>query len=324
MKNSILELIKKSANDANAYKSLEKIYRLYDQLQYSSNIKQMSEDVYLWLHTNFNINNVTIALFDIERNNRENIFIEGEEFYLDDSLSFFFIINTHTNLNAIVSFSASSKEHFEEINKEYDIIEAALFQISPILQNGIIKKNFIESLSIDSVTKVYNRHYLIENLNKQMALSKKDYESVYFLMVGIDHFKAVIDEFDHDIADQVLIELAKVIHTNISEFDMVARLSGDEFLISMLSSNSEEEIKKIAQNIINDFSKIEVQVSKDGQTLKKTVCIGIDIFYTHDKNDSIDKTIKNADIALYEAKNRGRSQLFNYKELKVEDTIELF
>jgi diguanylate cyclase (GGDEF)-like protein len=324
MKNSILELVKKSSHDEEAYKALEKIYQLYDQLQYSSNIKQMAEDIYVWLHTNFNIDNVTFALFDIERNNRENIFIEGDEFYLDDDMSFFFIINTHTALNAIVSFCANSKEQHEEISKQYNIIEAALFQISPILQNGIIKKNFIETLSLDSVTKVYNRHYLIENLNKQMNLSKKEYNSVYFLMIGIDHFKAVIDEFDHDIADQVLIELAKIIHTNISEFDMVARLSGDEFLISMLSSNSEEEIRKIAQNIIDDFSKVEVIVNEDGQTLKKTVCVGIDVFDTHDKNDSIDKTIKNADIALYEAKNRGRSQLFNYKDLKVEDTIELF
>ncbi|WP_044414945.1 GGDEF domain-containing protein [Halarcobacter anaerophilus] len=324
MKNSILELVKKSSHNEEAYKALEKIYQLYDQLQYSSNIKQMAEDIYVWLHTNFNIDNVTFALFDIERNNRENIFIEGEEFYLDDDMSFFFIINTHTSLNAIVSFCANSKEQHEEISKQYNIIEAALFQISPILQNGIIKKNFIETLSLDSVTKVYNRHYLIENLNKQMNLSKKEYKSVYFLMIGIDHFKAVIDEFDHDIADQVLIELAKIIHTNISEFDMVARLSGDEFLISMLSSNSEDEIRKIAQNIIDDFSKVEVIVSEDGQILKKTVCVGIDVFDTHDKNDSIDKTIKNADIALYEAKNRGRSQLFNYKDLKVEDTIELF
>ncbi len=173
MKNNILELIKESANNKNAYESLEKIYKLYEQLQYSSNIKQMAEDIYLWLHTNFNIDNVTIALFDIERNNRENIFIEGDEFYLDDNLSFFFIINTHTNLNAIVSFSATSKVHYEILSEQYNIIEAALFQISPILQNGIIKKNFIESLSLDSVTKVYNRHYLIENLNKQISLSKK-------------------------------------------------------------------------------------------------------------------------------------------------------
>jgi len=324
MKNNMLGLIKKSSHDKEAFKALEKIYELYDQLQYSSNIKQMAEDIFLWLKENFNINNVTFSLFDVERNNKENIFTQGADFYLDDALSFFFIINTHTHLNAIVSFSANSKEQYKYISNQYNIIEAALFQISPILQNGIIKKNFIETLSLDSVTKVYNRHYLIDNLKKQMSLSKKQYNNIYFLMVGVDHFKAVIDEFNHDIADQVLIELATVIHTNISEFDMVARLGGDEFLISMLSSNSEAEIEKIAQNIINDFSKVSVKVNNKGDTLKKTICIGIDIFNTHDKDDSIDNTIKNADIALYEAKNRGRGQLFNYKNLKNEDTIELF
>ncbi len=324
MRNTMMELIKETANNPKAYEALEKIYKLYDQLQYSSNIKQMAEDIYLWLHTHFNIDNVTFSLFDMERNNRENIFIEGEEFYLDDELSFFFIINTHTNLNAIVSFSASSRSQHKVISNQYNIIEAALFQISPILQNGIIKKNFIESLSLDSVTKVYNRHYLIENLNKQINLSKKNYNYIYFLMIGVDHFKAIIDEFDHDIGDQVLVELAKVIHTNISEFDMVARLSGDEFLISMLNSNKEADILRISKNIINDFSKIKVVVNEEGQTLQKTICIGIDVFNTNDKNDSIDKTIKNADIALYEAKNKGRSEFFNYKDLNDEDTIELF
>ena len=48
-------------------------------------------------------------------------------------------------------------------------------------------------------------------------------------MIGIDHFKAVIDEFDYDVGDKVLIELAKIIHSNIDEFDMVGRLNGDEF-----------------------------------------------------------------------------------------------
>lgn len=324
MKNNILELIKDSANNKKSYDALVNIYKLYDQLQYSSNIRQMAEDIYVWLHTNYNIDNVTFSLFDIERNNKENIFIEGDEFYLDDEHSFFFIINTHTNLNAIVSFSATSKVHYQVLSDQYNVIEAALFQISPILQNGIIKKNFIESLSLDSVTKVYNRHYLVENLNKQIQLSKKNYKEIYFIMVGIDHFKAIVDEFDHDIADQVLVELAKVIHTNISEFDMVARLAGDEFLISMLSTNNAKDIERIANNIIKDFSTIKVPVNADGHFLQKTICIGVDVFKTYDLYDSIDKTIKNADIALYEAKNRGRSQYFNFKDLSPEDTIDLF
>lgn len=324
MKNNILELIKDSANNEKSFVALENIYKLYDQLQYSSNIKQMAEDIFNWLNTNFNIDNVTFSLFDIERNNKENIFMEGEEFYLDDEMSFFFIVNTHTNLNAIISFHAASKSQYQVLSQQYSIIEAALFQISPILQNGIVKKNFIESLSLDSVTKVYNRHYLIENLNKQIHLSKKEYNEIYFIMIGIDHFKAIVDEFDHDIGDQVLIELAKVIHTNISEYDMVARLSGDEFLISMLSTTKESEVMKIAQNIIDDFSKVKVIVNEDGHFLQKTVCVGVDVFNRNDIDDTIDKTIKNSDIALYEAKNKGRSQLFKYEELKPEDTIELF
>ena len=154
MKNSILDLIKSSKTNENDYKALENIYKLYDQLQYSSNLKQMAEDIYLWLHTNFEVDNVTFALFDIERNNRENVFIEGDEFYLDDSLSFFFIINTHTNLNAIVSFSASSKEHYAILEKQYNIIESALFQISPIIQNGIIKKNTHHQTANKSVSDI--------------------------------------------------------------------------------------------------------------------------------------------------------------------------
>ncbi|MFY9075882.1 GGDEF domain-containing protein [Malaciobacter mytili] len=324
MRKNILNLIRSSATNEEDYKALEDIFTLYDQLQYASDIKQMAGDIYNWLHNTYKINNVNISLFDLEKNIKEDILVKGNSFYLDDNLSFFFVINTHTNLNALVSFCASTKEHFDEINNKYTIIESAFFQISPIIQNGIIKKNYIESQSLDSVTNVYNRHYLIQTLNKQIVLSGKEYKQIFFLMVGIDHFKAVIDEFDYDIGDRVLIELAKVIHANISEFDLVARLTGDEFLISVLSTSNESEIINICKRIIDDFAQVGVKVvTKPEQILKKTICIGYDV-YTYSDEKSIDLTIKNADIALYEAKNRGRSQLFYFKDLQEEDTIDLF
>lgn len=224
MKQKILELIENSANSKDDLKSLDHIYSLYEQLQFSTNIKQMAEDIYDWLHSKFKVDNMTFALIDMSTNSREEIFVQGEEFYLDDDKSYFFIINTHTNLNATVSFSATSNVHYQILQEKYDTIEAAFFQISPIIQNGILKKNFIESSSLDSVTKVYNRNYLIENLTKHLTLSNNQQSQIYFMMVGIDHFKAVIDEFDYDISDKLLIELAKVIHGNINEFDMVAKI----------------------------------------------------------------------------------------------------
>lgn len=319
----MLNLIESSAQNMDDFVALDDIFTLYEQLQYASDIKQMSGDIYNWLHTNFKVDNVTIDLFDIEKNSKENIFTKGNNFYLDDNLSFFFIINTHTNLNAIVSFSATSKIHYDTIEQKYKVIDSAFFLISPIIQSGIIKKNFIETQSLDSVTKVYNRHYLIENINKQIALSKKEYHSIYFLMIGIDRFKAVIDEFDYDVADNVLVELAKIIHANISEFDMVARLTGDEFLISILKTSHDSDIENLSRRIIEDFAKVEIEIPQTGGILKKTICIGFDKF-EYNSGSSIDQTIKNADIALYEAKNKGRSETFNFKQLEETNNIELF
>ena len=324
MKNKILDLIKSSATDENDYKSLVSIFNLYDQLQYATNIKQMAEDIFSWLNKEFNVDNLTFSLFDINKNYKEKIYEKGEEFFLDDELSHFFIINTHTSLNATVSFCATSKVQFKMIEAKYDTIEAAFFQISPIIQSGILKKNFIESSSLDSVTNVYNRNYLIENLTAHLRLSNNIQNEIYFLMIGIDHFKAVIDEFDYDIGDKVLIELAKIIHSNVNEFDMVGRLNGDEFLVSILNATSEYQVEEIAKKIISDFAEITILINEEkNQILKKTICIGFEVYRTNCET-TITDCIKNADIALYEAKNKGRSQFFKFSDLNAEDNIDLF
>lgn len=324
MKNKVLELIKSSATNEDDYKSLVSIFNLHEQLQYATNIKQMAEDIFTWLNKEFNIDNLTFSLFDVNKNSREIILKKGEEFYLDDDLSYFFIINTHTSLNATVSFCATSKVHFKVLETKYDTIEAAFFQVSPIIQSGILKKNFIESSSLDSVTNVYNRNYLIENLTTHLRLSNNTQNEIYFLMIGIDHFKAVIDEFDYDIADKVLIELAKVIHSNINEFDMVGRLNGDEFLVSLVNSSNEYQAEELAKKIISDFAEVNISINEEkNQTLKKTICIGFEVYRLH-SDITITDCIKNADIALYEAKNKGRSQIFKFSDLSAEDTIDLF
>lgn len=324
MKNNILELIKASGSEGPKYDSLVKIFKLYEQLQYATNLKQLAQDIFYWLHTEYKIDNMIFSLFDINKNQKEDIFEEGEHFYLDDEFSNFFIINTHTSLNATISFRAISKVHNKILQDQYYIIDAAFNLISPIVQTGILKKNYVESSSIDSVTNVYNRSYLVENLTKHLALTKNKQSEIYFLMIGIDHFKAVIDEFNHDVGDKVLVELAKVIHSNVSQFDMVGRLTGDEFLVTLLSTEYEYEVHSLAHKIIAEFAQTEILVNENTkQILKKTICVGVDKYSIIDGKD-INEVIKNSDIALYEAKNKGRSTLFNYKDLRIEDTIDLF
>lgn len=315
----MLKLIHNSDN----INEFDKVFALYEQLQYSSDLQQTAEDIFDWLHIHFHIDNVTFSLFDIQSNHKENIFIQGEEFYLDDSKALFFIINTHTNQNAIVSFCATSKTHYEVLQNNYELIEAAFFLISPVIESKILKKNFIRSQSIDSVTNVYNRQFLTKHVNKLISLSGKQNNKIYFLMIGIDRLKAVVDEFDYDTGDKVLIELAKVIHSNISENDLVARLTGDEFLVAIVQYESQYHVETLARKIISDFAQRSILVNDNSQELKKTICIGADCFFPSTHN-SIDLSIKNADIALYEARNNGRSEYKDFNDIKDEDTIELF
>ena len=143
-------------------------------------------------------------------------------------------------------------------------------------------------------------------------------------MIGIDRFKAVIDEFDYDIADKVLVELARVIHSNIDSFDLVGRLGTDEFLVSILNSSSEDETEKIALKIIEDFANTDIVVNEESkQILKKTICIGMDKFILS-SNHTLNDSIKHSDIALYEAKNKGRSQFLKYSDLTAADGVEIF
>ncbi len=312
MRNSIIELIKQSASDKVAFETLDSIFKLYEQLQYSSNLNQLASDIFLWLEEEFAIKNMVFSLFDINKNNKTDILAKGDKFYLDDDLSQFFIINTHTNLNATISFCASSEEHSLFLENKYNSIEATFFIISTIVQNAILKKNFIDSASLDSVTNVFSSHYFIENLSSYLKLSNNKQNEIFLLMIGIDRFKAVVDEFNYEIADKVLIELARVIHSNINEFDIVGRLETDTFLVSILSNDDENQACEVAKKIISDFSKARVIVNEETrQTLQKTVSIGFEKFVLN-SNMSLDDAIKNADIALVEAKNRGRGEFLKF------------
>ncbi len=322
MKNEMLELIKTACKNKEKLQSLENIYDLYDQLQYAENINEMATFLYEWLNEKYSVSQINFYLFDMENNKNTPILKEGEEFTLDNELAFYFIINTHTTTNAIVSFKVSTQEQYEKADDDRDFIESAFFQISPILQNGIMKKYHIEASSIDSVTNVYDRKYLIEKIKKITTLSESNDENITFLLIGIDRFKAVIEEFDYDIGDKVLIELAKVIHANIKDFDVVARLSGDEFLVALVNLSYPGMADDIAQKIIDEFAKIKVVVNEERNlTLQKTICVGIST-YPQD-GEQINDVLKNADSFLNEAKNQGRSTYAVYSADEL-SSIDLF
>jgi diguanylate cyclase (GGDEF)-like protein len=179
-----------------------------------------------------------------------------------------------------------------------------------------MEKTLNELSLVDQVTGSYNRCYLDNYANNLLSLSHREQKKIAFLKIGIDQFRAVIDEFDYEIGDRVLKVLAKTLKDSIRESDLVIKISDDEFLVILQNIINENNAILISQKLINNFSKKEVIINEQtNQTLMKTICSGISIY--PDNATTIDEIIKKSDIALYEARNRGRSQVFVFSE---EDT----
>ena len=171
----------------------------------------------------------------------------------------------------------------------------------------------------DSLTGLYNRKYLDEIVEKQLALDVKN-GSIYAIMfLDIDYFKMVNDTYGHDIGDDILRKLAITMKKSIGANETLVRYGGEEFLILMKNA-TQESAKELANKINADFSKIIFNYG--GDSFSKTVSIGYSFFPTD--TDQFWKCIKYADISLYEAKSTGRNKVIKFSKdiLKNGDKID--
>ena len=263
---------------------------------------------YLKLHHHINFLEI-----DIDKNcSKENLFSSKDESfdnYLISTLEF------KQNCNTMIIFHFLSKNEDEDSNvkTQLDAIKMSLLIFSQSLFTKYMEKTLNELSLVDQVTGSYNRCYLDNYANNLLSISNREQKKIAFLKVGIDQFRAVIDEFDYEIGDRVLKALAKTLKDSIRESDLVIKISDDEFLVILQNIINEDNAILISQKLINNFSKKEVIINEETkQTLMKTICSGISIY--PDNATTIDEIIKKSDIALYEARNRGRSQFFVFSE----------
>lgn len=269
---------------------------------------------YLKLH-----HNIDFLQIDIQKNdNIENLFLhkdENYENYLVNTLEF--LQNCDTTI--IFHFLSKNQDSFKSVESHLGAIQMSLLIFSQSLFNKYMEKTINEISLVDHVTGSYNRCYLDNYASKLLSLSNREQKKVAFIKVGIDQFRAVIDEFDYIIGDKVLKALAKTLKESVRESDLVIKISDDEFLVILLNIINEDNAILISQKLIDNFSKKEVLINEQTkQTLMKTICSGVSIY--PDNATTIDEIIKKSDIALYEARNRGRSQVFMFSE---EDTNKI-
>jgi len=169
-------------------------------------------------------------------------------------------------------------------------------------------QNRLEELSkTDQLTKVRNRLYIDESLQKQYYRFFRNDEKCSLILIDIDLFKDINDNFGHIIGDLFLVEFSTILKENIRESDTVGRWGGEEFLIILphTDQNEAKNVAHILKNIISNF-----KFSKVGH---RTASFGISEFQTGLNSEQV---LDNADKALYQSKNKGRNQItcFDCKE----------
>ncbi|HFD33446.1 MAG TPA: EAL domain-containing protein [Gammaproteobacteria bacterium] len=165
----------------------------------------------------------------------------------------------------------------------------------------------------DYLTGIYNRQFFVEFLQKKMNYLKKSGEYSYLLLIDLDHFKTVNDSLGHDIGDHLLQEVVRRIRENLSENCTLSRLGGDEFIIT----GRDFENKKACKEEALKNSKKLLSVLKETYVLNQhhlflSASIGVSLISSNATSSA--DFIKEADIAMYEVKNKGRDDVFFFDE----------
>ncbi len=160
--------------------------------------------------------------------------------------------------------------------------------------------------NFDALTNLPNRQMFHDRLEHEARLARRSGKRMALMLIDLDRFKEVNDSLGHDTGDILLIEAARRITMSVRESDTVARLGGDEFTVILPDLDDIESIDRIAQTIIDNLAE-PFKLGPDEAFISASVGVTL---YPDDTNE-LDVLFKNADQAMYAAKNAGRNR-FSY------------
>lgn len=161
----------------------------------------------------------------------------------------------------------------------------------------------------DPLTDLPNRRLLIDRIRQALAASQRNRQYGAVIFLDLDHFKMLNDTKGHDLGDQLLIQTARRLSAGVRESDTVARLGGDEFVIVMQelgeeAGNAAAVVETVAQKLRESINR---PYDLDGYQHRLTASFGVTLFL--EKEPGVEVLLKQADMALYEAKGAGRDAI---------------
>ncbi len=168
----------------------------------------------------------------------------------------------------------------------------------------ILHAKLREQVIHDPLTGLYNRRYLNESLGRELARAERENYPISFVMIDIDHFKAINDKFGHSTGDTILQKLSTQLVSQTRYGDIICRYGGEEFLAILLNVTAETAFQ-IAERWRLSFLGSTFLLDHDGA--KATISCGVSQFPIHGKTD--EELIARADKAMYHAKAIGRNRV---------------
>ncbi|MDP4182777.1 MAG: diguanylate cyclase [Bacillota bacterium] len=254
------------------------------------------EDLLTVLKTNELTSNIPIIILSsaIDVNSKVYGFLSGASDYIVKPFRFAEVYARIKNQIRIVSM----QNELEEKNKE-------LLEKNSLLQQMTIT---------DGLTGLYNKRYILNRLVSDITHAARYKEPISFIMVDIDHFKRINDNYGHLAGDILLKSVADTLKSIVRDVDIVARYGGEEFLI-VVPNGDALGTKILAERLREQIENSTFDI--EGHKLSITISIGVkssNINLTTDSDAEVTRLIGEADTSLLRAKSNGRNRVEIFDE----------
>lgn len=202
-----------------------------------------------------------------------------------------------------------SMERTQRFMVSLNLAQQYLREALPLLHTKRLTKNLHDMATRDTLTGLFNRRFLEGSVNTILAGIQRRSSVLGILMCDMDYFKQVNDEHGHEAGDKILVSLANILLNSVRASDMVIRYGGEEFLVLLVDCDHDMAstvAEKIRQAVESQ------QFRYNNMMLRKTISIGISEFPLD--SGQFWEAIKFADVALYQAKERGRNQVMRFSQ----------